>query len=174
MFCCLTCSDYKEYHTDTTVHFVVTMSEEELMAAENLGFYKKFNLTSAINTTNMVSLTRLSITDWSLDIFFQPRETFTLPAYFYLGPIWRLRSNKEVWKCRWNYQRILWNSSGILWQTKGVPRRHANGRGREIVQSGSVYTGEDWWNYCNRYGIILLCMFSTCLLGNVFWRESNL
>ncbi|XP_028390602.1 DNA topoisomerase 2-alpha-like isoform X2 [Dendronephthya gigantea] len=49
---CIT--DYKEYHTDTTVHFKVTMAEEDLTAIENQGLKKKFNLTSSINLSNMV------------------------------------------------------------------------------------------------------------------------
>ncbi len=48
-------SDYKEYNTDTNVNFKVTMAEEELVAIQNQGLMKKFNLTSSINLSNMVS-----------------------------------------------------------------------------------------------------------------------
>ncbi len=52
--CALCCSDYKEYHTDTTVKFVVTMTADKLSEAETVGFHKKFKLESNINTTNLV------------------------------------------------------------------------------------------------------------------------
>ncbi len=37
-------SDYKEYHTDSTVKFVVRMSEEKLAQAEAAGLHKVFKL----------------------------------------------------------------------------------------------------------------------------------
>lgn len=46
--------DYKEYHTDTTVHFVCKMRGDELTAAERKGLYDVFALKSSINITNMV------------------------------------------------------------------------------------------------------------------------
>lgn len=48
-------SDYKEYHTDTTVKFVVTMTEEQLSQAEREGLHKKFKLDSSLHTTSMVN-----------------------------------------------------------------------------------------------------------------------
>ena len=47
-------SDYKEYHTDTTVKFVITLSEQKMKEAEEIGFHKKFKLESSVNTGNMV------------------------------------------------------------------------------------------------------------------------
>ncbi|KAJ9091384.1 DNA topoisomerase 2 [Naganishia friedmannii] len=49
-----TVKDYREYHTDSTVHFVVTMSEAELKKAEDEGLEKRFRLVNQINTSNMV------------------------------------------------------------------------------------------------------------------------
>ncbi|KAG7531692.1 hypothetical protein FFLO_04202 [Filobasidium floriforme] len=49
-----TLKDYKEYHTDTTVHFVITMSEAEMRKAEEEGLEKRFRMSSPINTSNMV------------------------------------------------------------------------------------------------------------------------
>ncbi|KAF6031210.1 TOP2A [Bugula neritina] len=46
--------DYKEYHTDTTVRFVVKMSAEQFSKAEQQGFYSFFKLQSIINLSNMV------------------------------------------------------------------------------------------------------------------------
>ena len=47
-------SDYKEYHTDTTVKFVVTLSEQKMKEAEEIGFHKKFKLEGSLSTANMV------------------------------------------------------------------------------------------------------------------------
>ncbi|XP_019618193.1 PREDICTED: DNA topoisomerase 2-alpha-like isoform X4 [Branchiostoma belcheri] len=47
-------TDYKEYHTDTTVRFVVSMTEEQLMKAEAAGLHKVFKLQSNLASTNMV------------------------------------------------------------------------------------------------------------------------
>jgi DNA gyrase/topoisomerase IV, subunit A len=46
--------DYREYHTTTTVHFVVTMSEKDVARAEAEGLEKFFKLTTSINCTNMI------------------------------------------------------------------------------------------------------------------------
>ena len=46
--------DYKEYHTDTTVRFVVTMTPEKLREARNQGLHKVFKLQTSISTTSMV------------------------------------------------------------------------------------------------------------------------
>ena len=56
-FCCLY-SDYKEYHTDTTVKFVVTLSADKMMEAEAVGFHKKFKLESSLTTSNLVLFDR--------------------------------------------------------------------------------------------------------------------
>lgn len=55
----LTCGpsmqDYKEYHTNTSVHFVITMTKEGMAKAEEEGLLKFFKLTGSINTTNMMA-----------------------------------------------------------------------------------------------------------------------
>lgn len=48
-------SDYKEYHTDSTVKFVVRMSEEKLAQAEAAGLHKVFKLQSSLTCNSMVS-----------------------------------------------------------------------------------------------------------------------
>ena len=48
-------SDYKEYHTDVTVKFLLSMTEDKLAEAEQAGLHKKFKLESTISTSNMVS-----------------------------------------------------------------------------------------------------------------------
>ncbi|XP_076013334.1 DNA topoisomerase 2-beta [Genypterus blacodes] len=47
-------SDYKEYHTDSTVKFLVRMSEEKLAQAEAAGLHKVFKLQSSLTCNSMV------------------------------------------------------------------------------------------------------------------------
>ncbi|XP_015259935.1 PREDICTED: DNA topoisomerase 2-beta [Cyprinodon variegatus] len=47
-------SEYKEYHTDSTVKFVVRMSEEKLAQAEAVGLHKVFKLQSSLTCNSMV------------------------------------------------------------------------------------------------------------------------
>lgn len=47
-------SDYKEYHTDATVRFIVKMSAEKLAAAELTGLHKFFKLQTTFSTNCMV------------------------------------------------------------------------------------------------------------------------
>ncbi|XP_015784056.1 DNA topoisomerase 2-alpha-like [Tetranychus urticae] len=47
-------NDYKEYHTDTTVRFVVSISPENLRKAEQQGIHKFFKLQTTFTTTSMV------------------------------------------------------------------------------------------------------------------------
>ncbi|XP_031604241.1 DNA topoisomerase 2-beta isoform X2 [Oreochromis aureus] len=47
-------NDYKEYHTDATVKFVVRMSEEKLAQAEAAGLHKVFKLQSSLTCNSMV------------------------------------------------------------------------------------------------------------------------
>lgn len=49
-------TDYKEYHTDTTVRFVVKMTEEKLREAEAAGLHKVFKLQNPITCTNTMVL----------------------------------------------------------------------------------------------------------------------
>ena len=46
--------DYKEHHTDTSVHFVIKMTPEKMKEAIDAGLYSKFKLTSKISITNMM------------------------------------------------------------------------------------------------------------------------
>ncbi|PSS09980.1 DNA topoisomerase [Actinidia chinensis var. chinensis] len=45
--------DYREHNDDTTVHFEVILSEENLILAKQEGLLKKFKLTTTISTSNM-------------------------------------------------------------------------------------------------------------------------
>ncbi|XP_046659381.1 DNA topoisomerase 2-like isoform X2 [Homalodisca vitripennis] len=46
-------SDYKEYHTDTTVRFVVTLSADKLLKLEEEGLHKAFKLQSSMSISCM-------------------------------------------------------------------------------------------------------------------------
>lgn len=47
-------TDYKEYHTDATVRFVITLPENNLRKAESEGIHKTFKLQTTFTTTSMV------------------------------------------------------------------------------------------------------------------------
>lgn len=48
-------TDFKEYHTDTTVRFVVKMSQENLQKSEADGLHKVFKLQNPLTCNSMVS-----------------------------------------------------------------------------------------------------------------------
>ncbi|XP_062993417.1 DNA topoisomerase 2-alpha isoform X2 [Elgaria multicarinata webbii] len=47
-------TDYKEYHTDTTVKFIVKLSEQKLAEAEAAGLHKVFKIQTSLSCNNMV------------------------------------------------------------------------------------------------------------------------
>lgn len=47
-------SDYKEYHTDTTVRFVVKFTPEQFREAERIGFHKFFKIQKTLSLNSMV------------------------------------------------------------------------------------------------------------------------
>jgi DNA topoisomerase-2 len=48
-----TISDVREYHTENSVHFVLSMTPDKLAEADRRGLQKVFHLKSSISTTNM-------------------------------------------------------------------------------------------------------------------------
>ncbi|XP_010770504.1 DNA topoisomerase 2-alpha [Notothenia coriiceps] len=50
-------TDYKEYHTDTTVRFLVKMTPEKLIEAEAAGLHKVFKLQTSLTCNSMVRFT---------------------------------------------------------------------------------------------------------------------
>jgi len=72
-------TDYKEYHTDTSVRFVITMPAENLVAAIQAGLEKKFKLAGRISTSNMHAfdaenhITKYESPESVLHTFFAPR-----------------------------------------------------------------------------------------------------
>ncbi len=47
-------SDCREYHTENSVHFVLKLTEEQMVRAENAGLAQTFKLKTSIATTNMM------------------------------------------------------------------------------------------------------------------------
>nr|XP_020476493.1 DNA topoisomerase 2-beta isoform X2 [Monopterus albus] len=86
-------NDYKEYHTDTTVKFVVRMSEEKLAQAEAAGLHKVFKLQSSLTCNSMVLFDHMGCLkryDSVQDIL---REFFELRLHYYkLRKDWLLGS----------------------------------------------------------------------------------
>ncbi|CAN9504161.1 unnamed protein product [Ophioblennius macclurei] len=86
-------SDYKEYHTDTTVKFVVRMSEDKLAQAEAAGLHKVFKLQSSLTCNSMVLFDHMGCMkryDSVQDIL---REFFELRLHYYkLRKDWLLGS----------------------------------------------------------------------------------
>jgi len=46
--------DYREYHSENTVHFVLTLTPENMAIVEKMGLEKTFKLKSSFSTSNMV------------------------------------------------------------------------------------------------------------------------
>ncbi|XP_028251813.1 DNA topoisomerase 2-beta [Parambassis ranga] len=86
-------NDYKEYHTDTTVKFVVRMSEEKLAQAEAAGLHKVFKLQSSLTCNSMVLFDHMGCLkryDSVQDIL---KEFFELRLHYYkLRKDWLLGS----------------------------------------------------------------------------------
>ncbi|CAK6970091.1 DNA topoisomerase 2-beta [Scomber scombrus] len=76
-------NDYKEYHTDSTVKFVVRMSEEKLAQAEAVGLHKVFKLQSSLTCNSMVLFDQMGCMkryDSVQDIL---KEFFDLRLHYY-------------------------------------------------------------------------------------------
>ncbi|KAL3855352.1 hypothetical protein ACJMK2_014568 [Sinanodonta woodiana] len=82
--------DYKEYHTDTTVKFVVKMSPDKLAQAEEQGLHKVFKLQTSISTSSMVlfdhngCIKRFNKVDEILQEFFDVRLEYYKKRKAYL------------------------------------------------------------------------------------------
>merc|ERR1712228_368236 len=48
----------KEYHTETTVHFIITVTEDQMGKLERTGLEKAFKLRANLSTSNMVFFDR--------------------------------------------------------------------------------------------------------------------
>nr|XP_021509139.1 DNA topoisomerase 2-alpha [Meriones unguiculatus] len=76
-------TDYREYHTDTTVKFIVKMTEEKLAEAERVGLHKVFKLQTSLTCNSMVLFDHVGCLkkyDTVLDIL---RDFFELRLKYY-------------------------------------------------------------------------------------------
>ncbi|KAK7898381.1 hypothetical protein WMY93_019234 [Mugilogobius chulae] len=86
-------SDYKEYHTDTTVKFVVRMSEEKLAQAEAAGLHKVFKLQSSLTCNSMVLFDHMGCLKRYESVNDILKEFFELRLHYYkLRKDWQLGS----------------------------------------------------------------------------------
>uniref|UniRef100_A0AAQ5XY53 DNA topoisomerase 2 n=1 Tax=Amphiprion ocellaris TaxID=80972 RepID=A0AAQ5XY53_AMPOC len=86
-------NDYKEYHTDTTVKFVVRMSEEKLAQAEAVGLHKVFKLQSSLTCNSMVLFDHMGCMKRYDSVHDILREFFELRLHYYkLRKDWLLGS----------------------------------------------------------------------------------
>ncbi|KAJ0003730.1 hypothetical protein NQD34_008828 [Periophthalmus magnuspinnatus] len=86
-------NDYKEYHTDTTVKFVVRMSEEKLAQAEAAGLHKVFKLQSSLTCNSMVLFDHMGCLKRYESVNDILKEFFELRLHYYkLRKDWQLGS----------------------------------------------------------------------------------
>ncbi|XP_045623508.1 DNA topoisomerase 2-alpha isoform X1 [Procambarus clarkii] len=83
-------SDYKEYHTDTTVRFTVSMSDDKYRKVAEEGFHKAFKLQTTLSTSSMVLfdhngvLRRYDNVDQIMQEFFELRLKYYVKRKAYL------------------------------------------------------------------------------------------
>jgi len=76
-------TDYREYHTDITVRFVVKFTPEQFKVAEKTGFHKFFQLQKSISTNNMVLFDEKGVLRRYDSIQVILREFYTVRSLFY-------------------------------------------------------------------------------------------
>ncbi|CAK0829494.1 unnamed protein product [Prorocentrum cordatum] len=95
-----TIEEFREHHTESTVHFVLTLTPAKMREAEKAGFEKTFKLKTSIATSNMVLFDaggKISKYSSALDIlkeFCQVRHQMYLRRKGYLEA--RLTREKEI------------------------------------------------------------------------------
>ncbi|XP_022251044.1 DNA topoisomerase 2-alpha-like [Limulus polyphemus] len=105
-------TDYKEYHTDTTVKFVVSLSEDKLGKIYEEGLHKIFKLQSTITTTSMVLfdhkgvLKRYDSPEEILKEFFNVRLDFYNRRKAYLEGMLSAESRKLENQARFILEKI--------------------------------------------------------------------
>ena len=116
--------DFKEYHTDTTVRFEISMSPEQMAAAEAIGFVKKFKLESTTTTSNMVlfdsegRLKKYATAEAILTDFFELRVTYYQKRKDYLAD-----KLTEEWTRLDNKVRFILSLINDTLKIKNIPKR---------------------------------------------------
>ncbi|KAK0405993.1 hypothetical protein QR680_018303 [Steinernema hermaphroditum] len=105
-------TDYKEYHTDQTVKFVVKMAPEKLRQAESEGLHKVFKLQNVINTTSMVlfdaagCLRKFDTPEEICQEFFETRKNKYIERKAYLEGMLRAQSRRLTNQARFIVAKI--------------------------------------------------------------------
>uniref|UniRef100_A0A8C7QEQ9 DNA topoisomerase 2 n=1 Tax=Oncorhynchus mykiss TaxID=8022 RepID=A0A8C7QEQ9_ONCMY len=105
-------TDYKEYHTDTTVRFVVTMTEERLREAEAAGLHKVFKLQQSLTCNSMVlfdhvgSLKKYELVQDVLRDFFELRMKYYVLRKDWLAGMLGAESAKLTNQARFILEKI--------------------------------------------------------------------
>ena len=122
--------EYAEHHTDTTVSFTITLTEQQMAEAEKVGLDKKFKIETSVSTSNMVG--RL-ISFFSLSLIISLFHTFYFhliflfvlffpPNHHTLGAVRFGGSHQEVRDARRDSRRLLHAASVLLPEAQGCPR----------------------------------------------------
>eukprot|EP00842_Homolaphlyctis_polyrhiza_P006668 jgi/Hompol1/7001/HPOL_005154-RA len=92
---------FREYHTDSKVHFIVTLTEQAMLEAEQEGLEKRFKLVGSISTSNLVcfdSENRIKKYETVQEII---REFFAVRREFY-----RKRKDYMLDQLTFEYERL--------------------------------------------------------------------
>lgn len=90
--------DYKEYHTDSKVHFIIHLSEENMRQAEKEGLESRFKTTTSITTSNLVAhdmhgrIRKYANVNEMIKDFFEIRQT-----YYHKRKVFGLLSVDLLW-----------------------------------------------------------------------------
>nr|CAD2190351.1 unnamed protein product [Meloidogyne enterolobii] len=104
--------DYKEYHTDTTVHFICRLKPDDMEKAEQKGLYDVFSLKSSINTSNMFlfdaagCLRKFETPEQICQEFFDCRKELYKKRKAYLEGMLQAQSNQLSEKARFIMMKI--------------------------------------------------------------------
>lgn len=141
-------TDYKEYHTDTTVRFVVKMTEERLREAEAAGLHKVFKLQNLLTCNSMVNLF------YTFMIYYYYLFCILTPACHILtknillsispaGVVWSCGQSEEVRLCSGHLKGVLWAQNEILRPQERLACRNAGSRKCQTLQPGPIHSRED-------------------------------
>ncbi|KAI1292341.1 DNA topoisomerase 2-beta [Halotydeus destructor] len=105
-------SDYKEYHTDATIRFVITLPEANLRKAEAQGIHKTFKVQTTFTTSSMVlfdhngCLKKYDNVDEILKEFYHVRLEFYRKRKDYLEGMLEAEAGKLVNQARFISEKI--------------------------------------------------------------------
>ncbi|RCN39976.1 DNA gyrase/topoisomerase IV, A subunit [Ancylostoma caninum] len=105
-------SDFKEYHTDTTVRFVIKVANGKLKELEAEGLHKVFKLQTVLNTTSMVlfdasgCLRKFNTPEEICAEFFETRKQKYIERKAFMEGMLRAQSNRLTNQARFILAKI--------------------------------------------------------------------